>query len=285
MSYKRINELRRKKEKGEPIVSVTAYDLFTARIAQKAGVDFVLVGDSLGNVVQGHNTTVPVKLSDVIYHTRIVASLLQEMLVVGDMPFGTFKINADETARNALSLFQETGCSAVKMEGADESNLEAISKLVRLGIPVMGHLGLLPQRVYAAGGYKIQGRSAKSRSQLLAEAKALEDAGAFAVVLECVEGRTAELITKSLKVPTIGIGSGPLTDGQILVIHDALGMQAEYLPSFARKFAELFVEGVRGLSEYADAVRKREFPGAAEYTLVLEKAKQADSNDNEIMPA
>jgi len=267
-----ITELRKKKEGGEPIVSITAYDLFTAQLARDAGVDFVLVGDSLGNVIQGHATTVPVKLAEVIYHTRIVARALPEMLVIGDMPFGTFKVSSEDTVRNALTLFQEAGCGAVKMEGAEEGNLESIAKLRRIGVPVMGHLGLLPQRVFASGGYRIQGRTKKSRERLLAEAKALEEAGAFAVVLECVEGRCAAEITGALGVPTIGIGSGPFTDGQILVMHDALGMQAEYLPSFARRFAALYEEGLRGLQEYAQAVRSRAFPGPGEYTMVPEEA-------------
>jgi len=156
------------------------------------------------------------------------------------------------------------------MEGADESNLDATARLKRIGVPVMGHLGLLPQRVHATGGY---------RQRLLAEAKALQDAGAFAVVLECVESRCAEAITRALKVPTIGIGSGPHTDGQILVIHDALGMHAEYLPSFARRFANLYADGVEALREYTGAVRARTFPGPGEYTMVPQKA--ADESDNE----
>ena len=282
MAFNQIHELRRKKERGKPIVSITAYDLFTAKLAQNAGVDFVLVGDSMGNVIQGHETTVPVTLDDVIYHTKIVVANIQDTLVVGDMPFGTFKVNADETVHNALRLFKESGCGAVKMEGADETNLEAIPRLIKLGIPVMGHLGLLPQRVHATGGYRIQGKTESSRSRLLAEAKALETAGVFAIVLECVEGRTAEMITEALKVPTIGIGSGPGTDGQILVIHDALGMQARYMPKFARKFANLFDEGAKGLKEYADGVREGSFPGASEYTLVPQKADaQADDESNE----
>lgn len=273
MAFNQIHELRRKKERGEPIVSITAYDLFTAKLAQSAGVEFVLVGDSMGNVIQGHETTVPVTLDDVIYHTKIVVANMRDILIVGDMPFGTFKVNADETVHNALRLFKESGCGAVKMEGADETNLEAIPRLIKLGIPVMGHLGLLPQRVHATGGYRIQGKTESSRSRLLAEAKALETAGVFAIVLECVEGRTAEMITEALKVPTIGIGSGPGTDGQILVIHDALGMQARYMPKFARKFASLFDEGAKGLKKYADAVREGSFPGASEYTLIPQKAE------------
>lgn len=281
MAEFKIPELRRKKERGEPIVSLTAYDLFTAHLAQDAGVDFVLVGDSMANVIQGHSTTVPVSMEEVIYHTRIVVRALPDMLVIGDMPFGTFKVCADETVHNALSLFKETGCGAVKLEGADESNLDAITRLKRIGVPVMGHLGLLPQRVHATGGYRIQGRTEKSRQRLLAEAHALQDAGAFAVVLECVESRCAEAITGALKVPTIGIGSGPHTDGQILVIHDALGMHAEYLPSFARRFANLYTEGLKGVREYADAVRARTFPGPGEYTMVPQKAAADSESDDE----
>ena len=281
MAEFKIPELRLKKERGEPIVSITASDLFTARLAHDAGVDFVLVGDSMANVIQGHSTTVPVSLEDVIYHTRIVARALPDMLVIGDMPFGTFKVSADETVHNALTLFKETGCGAVKMEGADDSNLDATARLKRIGVPVMGHLGLLPQRVHATGGYRIQGRSERSRKRLLAEAQSLQDAGAFAVVLECVESRCAEAITQALKVPTIGIGSGPHTDGQILVIHDALGMHAEYLPSFARRFANLHTEGLEGLREYADAVRARAFPGPGEYTMVPQKAGTDGESDDE----
>lgn len=287
MALYRIHELRRKKERGEPIISITAYDLFTAKLAQSAGVDFVLVGDSMGNVIQGYETTVPVTLDEVIYHTKIVVANIQDILVVGDMPFGSFKVSTDETVHNALRLFKESGCGAVKMEGADETNLEAIPKLVKLGIPVMGHLGLLPQRVHATGGYTIQGKNEGSKSRLFAEAKALEAAGVFAIVLECVEGHAANMITQDLKVPTIGIGSGPGTDGQILVIHDALGMQAHYMPKFARKFANLFDEGAKGLKEYADAVRDGTFPGASEYTLVPQKAelKAEDENKEGVKPA
>ncbi len=285
MAFNQIHELRRKKERGEPIVSITAYDLFTAKLAQSAGVDFVLVGDSMGNVIQGHETTVPVTLDEVIYHTKIVVANTQGILVVGDMPFGTFKVNADETVHNALRLFKDAGCGAVKMEGADETNLEAIPRLIKLGIPVMGHLGLLPQRVHATGGYAIQGKSEASRARLLAEAKALEAAGAFAIVFECVEGYSAKIITDALKVPTIGIGSGPGTSGQILVIHDALGMQARYMPKFARRFANLFDEGAKGLIDYADAVRNGSFPGAAEYTLVPQKAEEQAENQEGEKPA
>jgi len=273
MARFKTTELRRKKERGEAIASITAYDLFTARLAAAAGVDFILVGDSLGNVIQGHGTTVPVRPEDIIYHTKIVVKAAPDCLVLADMPFGTFKVTAERTVDNAMRLFQETGCGGVKLEGAEACDLEAIARLSRIGVPVMGHLGLLPQAVHSTGGYRIQGKSERSRKRLLEQARALQDAGAFAVVLECVEGNTAREITESLKVPTIGIGSGPYCDGQILVIHDALGMEAEYLPSFARKFADLFTAGMEGMKSYVTAVREGSYPGAGEYTMIPRESR------------
>jgi 3-methyl-2-oxobutanoate hydroxymethyltransferase len=280
MTRFKTTELRRKKERGEKIASITAYDLFTARLAVAAEVDFILVGDSLGNVIKGHGTTVPVRLEEVIYHTKIVVSAAPEALVLADMPFGTFKVSAERTVDNAIRLFQDTGCGGVKLEGAEACDLEAIARLTRIGVPVMGHLGLLPQAVHSTGGYRIQGKSERSRKRLLEQAQALQDAGAFAVVLECVEGNTAREITASLKVPTIGIGSGPHCDGQILVMHDALGLEAEYLPSFARKFADLFGAGLQGMESYVQSVREGSYPGAGEYTMVP-REERADASDEE----
>jgi len=265
MAEFKIPALKKQKQQGVPIAAITAYDLFTAQLAEEASVDFILVGDSLGNVVQGHPTTLPVTMDDVIYHTRIVVRSVCDTLVIADMPFGSFKVSADETVKNALKVFKETGCGGVKMEGADETNLEATARLQRLGIPVMGHLGLLPQTVHTAGGYRIQGRTDKSRQRLLAEAKALEEAGVFLLILECVEAETARLITQSLKIPTVGIGSGPHVDGQILVIHDALGMLRGSYPSFARTFANLREAGEDGLKAYVLSVRSRDYPSPSEY--------------------
>lgn len=271
----KIPTLKKQKQRGVPIAAITAYDLFTAQLAEQAGVDFILVGDSLGNVVQGQPTTLPVTLEEVIYHTRIVMRSVRDTLVIADMPFGSFKVSADDTVRNALTVFKQTGCGGVKMEGADGTNLEATSRLQRLGIPVMGHLGLLPQTVHTVGGYRTQGRSEKSRQRLLAEAKALQEAGVFLLILECVEAETARLITDSLKIPTVGIGSGPHVDGQILVIHDALGMLRGNYPSFARTFAHLREDGVAGLKKYVDAVREREYPVDSEY--VRSRTKETPS--------
>ncbi|OPX21194.1 MAG: 3-methyl-2-oxobutanoate hydroxymethyltransferase [Planctomycetales bacterium 4484_113] len=275
MAEFKIPALKKQKQRGVPIAAITAYDLFTAQLAEEAGVDFILVGDSLGNVVQGQPTTLPVTLEEIIYHTRIVMRSVRDTLVIADMPFGSFKVTADETVKNALRVFKETGCGGVKMEGADETNLQAITRLQRLGVPAMGHLGLLPQMVHTAGGYRTQGRSEKSRQRLLAEAKALQEAGVFLLILECVEAETARLITRELKIPTVGIGSGPHVDGQILVIHDALGMLRGSYPSFARTFAHLREDGVAGLKMYVDAVREREYPADAEY--VRSSAKETAS--------
>jgi len=226
MSEFKVKVLKKKKDLGEPIVSITAYDLFTAQVAEEAGVDFILVGDSLANVVQGYATTIPVSIEETIYHTRIVMRAVRDTLVIADMPFGTFKVKEEETVKNALRIFKETLCGGVKMEGADETNLLAIEKLNNLGVPVMGHIGLLPQTVHVEGGYRVKGKSRTGRQRLLEQARALEDAGVFLLILECVEAQAAREITQTLEIPVIGIGSGPYTDGQIMVIHDALGMLA-----------------------------------------------------------
>ncbi len=268
MSEFKINELKKKKEAGIPIVSITAYDLFTAQVAEEAGVDFILVGDSLGNVVQGHATTIPVTIDETIYHTKIVMRAVRGTLVISDMPFGTFKVSTDETVHNALRIFKETLCGGVKMEGADETNLSATQRLTELGIPVMGHIGLLPQTVHVEGGYKIKGRTERGKKHLLSQAHALESAGAFLLILECVEAETAREITQALEIPVIGIGSGPYTDGQIMVIHDVLGMLAGHYPKFARKFADLRGIAISALKDYAGSVRERTYPAREEYVSV-----------------
>ena len=252
--------LRQKQDQHKPIVSITAYDYFTALIAREADVDFVLVGDSLGNVVQGAKTTVPVTLEQAIYHTRLVCAHFPAERVVLDMPFGTFKLEAHETVHNAVHAFKESGCGGVKFEGANHENIFATRKLVDAGVPVLGHIGLQPQRVHTEGGYRMQGKTPAQAEQIMTEARALEDAGAFAVVLECVVPELAERITAALKIPTIGIGCGPSTDGQIIVMHDILGMLPGKAPSFARQYAQLFEEAVRATAAYAEDVRQGRFP-------------------------
>jgi 3-methyl-2-oxobutanoate hydroxymethyltransferase len=244
----------------ERIVSLTAYDYFTALLAREADADFVLVGDSLGNVVQGLSTTVPVSLDEVIYHTRIVARHFPAERVILDMPFGTFKLDTAQTVDQCVRAFKESGCGAVKFEGAGESNCRAIETLTAAGVPVLAHLGLLPQRVHADGGYKYQGRTAEQARQLRNDALALQDAGAFGVVLECVVDDLAAALTEELRIPTIGIGSGGGCDGQIMVIHDLLGMLPGQAPAFAKRFADVFEVARDAVVEYAKEVKDGSYP-------------------------
>ena len=262
-----VARLRQKKLRGEKIVSITAYDYFTALIARDAGVDFVLVGDSLGNVVQGARSTVPVTLEQAIYHAKIVCSHFPPERVVIDMPFGTFKLEADATVKNCVRAFQESGCGGVKFEGASTDNLIAAAILTEAGVPVIGHLGLLPQRIHAEGAYRVAGKNPAQAERLAADAVALEKAGAVAVVLECIVGEVAARITQMLKIPTIGIGCGPAVSGQIIVVHDILGMLPDEPPSFVKRYAELYRSAAQAAANYAADVRQGAYP-AAETALV-----------------
>lgn len=257
-----VARLRQKMRRGEKIVSITAYDYFTALLARQANVDFVLVGDSLGNVIQGAQTTVPVTLEQMIYHARIVCAHFPASCVILDMPFGTFKVDAEDTVHNCLRAFKDSGCGGVKFEGATEDNLRAIETLTVAGVPVLGHLGLLPQMVHAEGGYRMQGKTPKQAERILHDALALERAGAFAVVLECVVPEVAAQITAELHVPTIGIGCGPACDGQIIVMHDILGMLPGEAPAFVRRYADLFSTAAEAVAHYAADVRSGDFPAA-----------------------
>lgn len=253
------NFLKMKKE-GRKIVSTTAYDLFTAKLAKAAEVDFVLVGDSLGNVVQGHNTTIPVTIDDVIYHTRIVVRAIGDVIpVFADMPFGSFKIDAGDTVKNSVNVFKESGCHGVKIEGATPDNLEAIEKLTKIGIPVLGHTGFLPQTVHTSGGFKYRGKTKDDREIVSIEAYELSNAGCCAIVLECVKPEVAAEITRRTPAPTIGIGSGPDCSGQIIVIHDILGM-FESTPSFIKPYADFLGTGVDALMRWSDDVRNDIYP-------------------------
>jgi len=259
-----IARLSAKQRRGERIASLTAYDYFTALLAREADVDFVLVGDSLGNVIQGQSTTVPVTVEEMVYHTRIVARHFPAERVVLDMPFGTFKLDAAQTVQHCARAFKDSGCGAVKLEGAGVNNLSAIETLTGAGVPVLGHLGLLPQRVHADGGYRYQGKTAEQADRLLADAKALESAGALGVVLECVVEDVAAHITDELRIPTIGIGSGPHCDGQIAVIHDILGMLPGQAPAFAKKYVNLFALASDAVGQYVQDVRNVAEPSAPE---------------------
>lgn len=254
------NNLARLKAEGKKIVSVTAYDHFTATLALAADADFILVGDSLGNVVQGRETTIPVTLDEIIYHTKIVVRTVEGRIpVFADMPFGSFKVDALETVHNAVRIFKEAGCAGVKLEGATEDNLTAIRKLTDIGVSVMGHTGFLPQTVFVSGGYRYRGKTEADGTIVIKEAAELADAGACAVVLELVKSAIAEQISAYISPPTIGIGSGSHCDGQILVIHDILGMFPDP-PSFVTPYANFLEDGTRALREWSGDVRNGDYP-------------------------
>ena len=254
-----VRHVLESKQRGEPLVMVTAYDYPFARLADRAGVDMVLVGDSLGNVVLGYPTTVPVTLDDILHHTRAVRRGVERALVVADMPFLTFHLSVEEALRNAGRILQEGGAEAVKLEGGGRV-VEVVHRLTEAGIPVMGHLGLLPQKVHALGGYRVQGRDEEEARRLLDDAVALEQAGAFSIVLEMVPRELARMISRRLRIPTIGIGAGPDCDGQVLVLHDLLGLTQGRVPRFARRYAELGQVALEALRRYAADVRGRAFP-------------------------
>src|SRR6202790_284231 len=243
----------------QKITCLTAYDYPTARLLDEAGVDVILVGDSLGMVVLGHESTLPVTIDEMLHHTRAVRRGTRRALLVADMPYGSYHTDLTESLHNAMRFVKEAGVEAVKVEGG-ERRLELIARLTEAEIPVMGHVGLTPQSVNALGGYRVQGKTVDSAEQLLRDARAVEAAGAFAVVLEAVPRELAAQITRELRIPTIGIGAGPDCDGQILVVHDMLGLTFDQTPKFARKYAnvgEIISSAVR---EYSADVRSGNFP-------------------------
>lgn len=256
-----IPKLLKAKSEGRKIVSLTAYDAFTARLLDRTQIDFILVGDSLGNVIQGKETTLPVTVEELIYHTRIVVENAPNSLVIADMPFASFGLTVKDGAANCARVMKETGCGAVKIEGVSMVILETIKEIVSLGVPVMGHTGFLPQRVNVFGGYKVLGKDAESEERVYEESKDLEEAGCFSVVLECVIDSLAKKITESLSVPTIGIGSGVHCDGQILVITDLLGLSFDKLPSFVPRYVELGKDAERAVAQFAEEVRAGKYPG------------------------
>ena len=259
------SSLRGMKESGIPIVMLTAYDHGSARLVEAAGVDAILVGDSLGMTVLGENSTLPVTMEDMLRATRAVSRASTGALVVADMPFMSYQAELAEGMRNAGRLLAEAGAHAVKLEGAGRRTLALVSALVEAGVPVMGHVGLTPQSVHVLGGYRTQGKDAGAAAAIIAQAAALQDAGAFAVVLECVPAELAQHISELLAIPTIGIGAGAGCDGQVQVFHDLLGLGA-FVPRHAKRYANLGDEIVRAVSAYAGDVRSREFPGEAQST-------------------
>jgi len=268
--------LRSSKQRGERLVCLTAYDYPTARLVDEAGIDVILVGDSLGNVVLGYGNTVPVTLEEILIHLKAVRRAVQRALLVADMPYGTFHVGEDEAVKNALRLVKEGGAEAIKLEGGHK-RVPLVKRLVDEEISVMGHIGLTPQSINQLGAYRVQGKTPKAAQQLIDDAKALEDAGAFAVVLEVVPREIARIITESISIPTIGIGAGVHCDIQVLVLHDMLGLSFGKTARFVRPYANVGEIITDAVTRYADDVRNGTYPSEAEsYALPSETAEALD---------
>lgn len=263
--------LRQKKGRSEPITMLTAYDYPTALAEDQSGIDVILVGDSLGMVVLGYQNTLPVTMEEMLHHCRAVARGSKYALLIGDMPFMSYQVSTEAAVRNAGRFLQEAGMEAVKLEGGRE-RLEAIGAITGAGIPVMGHLGLTPQSVNQFGGFRPQGRSAAAAKRLLEDALMLEQAGCFSLVLESVPARLATLISGKLAIPTIGIGAGMGCDGQVLVVHDLLGLFDRFTPKFVKKYADLHGEMQRAFGEYVADIQNRSFP-AAEHSVEMDDSE------------
>jgi 3-methyl-2-oxobutanoate hydroxymethyltransferase len=259
MKRVRVPDLKDRKAAGEKISVLTAYDYTMATLLDRAGVDVLLVGDSLGMVVLGYETTLPVTLEMMIHHTRAVSRGARSALVVADMPFLSYQVSVPEAVRNAGRLLQEGGAAAVKLEGG-EAVADVVRRLVDVGIPVMGHLGLTPQSVHSVGGFRQQARTAEAAARLMDDAQKLEEAGIFSVVLESIPAEVARTVTQSLSVPTIGIGAGPWCDGQVLVSYDVLGLYEGSVPPFARKYADLAGMISDAATSFVEDVRSGRFP-------------------------
>jgi len=258
----RVPDFALMKERGERIVMLTAYDATMTRLFDRAGIDLLLVGDSLGNVILGLDTTIPVTLDEIIHHTRAVTRAASRALVVADMPFLTYQISAEQAMRNAARLFQEGGAAAVKLEGG-RAVADTVGRITSAGLPVMGHVGLTPQHVHRLGGMRQQARDDDAAEELISDALALEDAGAFAVVLEAIPDPVAKEVTSRLKIPTIGIGAGPHCDGQVLISYDVLGLFDGFVPPFVKQYAQLGELILNAVKNYADDVRQGAFPQPA----------------------
>jgi 3-methyl-2-oxobutanoate hydroxymethyltransferase len=258
-------DLLEMKQRGERIAVLTAYDYLFARLVDRAGTEVVLVGDSLAQVALGLDSTLPVTVDDMIHHARAVARGVRRGLVVVDMPFLSYQVSKEEAVRNAGRILKETGASAVKLEGGSHTAVETVAAIVGAGIPVMGHLGFTPQSVHTLGGFRVQGRDEAAGRRLVEEARRLEVAGAFSLVLELVPGKLARQVTQELRIPTIGIGAGVGCDGQVLVLPDMLGLNTDFQPRFLRTFANLAEEASAGIDAYVAAVKAGEYP-ADEHT-------------------
>ncbi|HEC78995.1 MAG TPA: 3-methyl-2-oxobutanoate hydroxymethyltransferase [candidate division WOR-3 bacterium] len=253
-----IDRLISMKEKGEKIVCLTAYDYPTAKILDEAGIELILVGDSAANVFAGQKTTLPITMEEMLYHTKVVSNAVKNALVIADMPFLSYQVSVSNAVYNA-GRFLKVGACAVKLEGGSPI-IETIKRLVELGIPVMGHIGLTPQSVHKFSGYKLQGRSEREKERLIQDARLLESAGCFSIVLEKIPAALAQIITDQVSIPTIGIGAGPHCDGQILVLHDIIGLFPGFKPKFVKQYANLGEEISRAVALYREEVKKGIYP-------------------------
>ena len=254
-----ISEIKEMKQKKEKIPMLTAYDYITARMVDEVGVPLILVGDSLGMVMLGYESTIPVTMDEMLHHTKAVVRGAKKALVIGDMPFMTYHASVSDALYNAARFIQEGGAQAVKLEGG-EVIAEAVKRLTACGIPVMGHLGLTPQSIYQLGGFKVQGKVLEAAQRLLKDACILEEAGAFAIVLECIPAPLSRLITRRMSIPTIGIGAGPDCDGQVQVISDILGLYTDFVPKHAKRYARLADEIKVAVADYVAEVKSVSFP-------------------------
>lgn len=255
-----INDFLKKKREGIKITMLTAYDYPFAKIADEAGIDAILVGDSLAMVVQGLDNTLPVTMDEMIYHTKMVSRAAKNAMVIGDMPYLSYQVGIEEAVRNAGRFLKEAGAQAVKLEGGRET-LETVEAITKAEIPVMAHIGLTPQALHRMGGYKVQGKTEESARLLAEDAKLLEDAGAFALVLEAIPSELGTQISESITIPTIGIGAGAGCDGQVLVLHDVIGLFERFVPKFVKRYADLKGEALKAIKQYKDDVEKGTFPG------------------------
>ena len=269
-----ITEIKEMKHKREKIPMLTAYDYVTAKMVDEAGVPLILVGDSLGMVMLGYESTIPVTMEEMIHHTKAVVRGAKKALIIGDMPFMSYHISVSDALHNAARFIQEGGAQAVKLEGG-EVVAEKVRRLVDCGIPVMGHIGLTPQSIHQLGGFKVRGKAVEEAKKFLNDAHILEEAGAFAIVLECIPAPLSKLITHKLAIPTIGIGAGPDCDGQVQVVSDILGLYTEFVPKHAKQYARLAGEIKNAVSSYISEVKSLSFPTMKQsYTMDESLVKQ-----------
>lgn len=254
-----VNDLFEKKKRGQKLTMLTAYDYPFAKLVDAAGIDLILVGDSLSMVVQGNDTTLPVTMDEMVYHTRIVSRAVKRAMVVADMPFMSYQVSVTEAVKNAGRLIKEGGAQAIKIEGGREI-LNHVKAITEAEIPVFGHLGLTPQAILRMGGYRLQGKEPEQARRIKEDALALQDAGAVAIVLEVIPSELAKEITESLQIPTIGIGAGPYCDGQVLVLHDLLGLFDRFTPKFVKRYVNLREQILNSLIQYKDEVERGNFP-------------------------